>query len=748
MKKSLSFLLCVCMLFATFNITVFAAEEISSFGITMSGFKGGAKESDVTFTLSDDRLSVKNVSLSGSLGEGDTFIENKQYTFRIMVEIKDGVNANFPEKILKEDIQFSGDSATVSSAQKVMKNLSLITITINGNKREELLQKAAGTLQKEEPLQKEAEEEKAPMHNHCYCGGYIENIGDHTSHQTVEYKAWPGEKAIKYANSVAHIYLEEDVLLDNTLNIGGGRTLYLCLNGHALAMKYRGQRIINVSVGGKLYLCNCTRSEGGKITSGEAEYGAGIHNNGTVRMYGGIITKNNGGYGGGVYNNANFYLYGGDIYDNKALHGGGVCNDNDGEYKFIMYEGMIHLNVSSTGGGIYNNDHANLLLKGGTITLNASKNGGGVWNNGGNVTLDGCMILENTAAFGGGIWNNGGGLLEIKSGNISKNMATSDPFNINGYGGGVWNNDKGIINMTGGEITFNKAAFGGGVWSNPDSEFMMSDGVIAENEAEYGGGIYVSAKGSQVATYLTPPPPARFRITNKAGVVLNTATVQGGGAYVEGTLEFEGEGEVTGNIAGTPDNIDVFAAEGAKINRNSSMTTQFVDVASDAYYIEPVKWAVEKNITTGTRDVTFSPDNTCNTAQILTFLWRAAGSPTVTNPFPYADVYKSDYFYMAAQWARKKGMIEHYALYPNFDCNRQGAVYYIWCAAGKPACKTPLKFTDTQDPAYEKYYEAIAWAVEQGITNGTSDTTFSPGKTCTRAQIVTFLWRAAQKGLI
>jgi hypothetical protein len=93
-------------------------------------------------------------------------------------------------------------------------------------------------------------------------------------------------------------------------------------------------------------------------------------------------------------------------------------------------------------------------------------------------------------------------------------------------------------------------------------------------------------------------------------------------------------------------------------------------------------------------------------------------------------------------------MVDHYALYPNFYCNRMMSVYYIWCAAGKPSCKTPLKFTDTKDSSYEKYYEAIAWAVEQGITNGTSDTTFSPGSTCTRAQIVTFLWRAAQKGLI
>ena len=733
MKKSLSFLLCLCILLTSVNFTVFAADEISTFGITMSGFKGGAKESDVTFSLSDDRLEISQISWVGTMTEEGTFKNQKVYNVFVTVKIKSGTDAKFLKELSVNDLQYFGinkaNKATMQATLKVFK----LAFEVKTSETGEYIPKA------EEAAE---EKEEALKHKHCYCGGYIENTGDHTSHSEVTYNKWPGEKAIKYTNGVAYIYLDKDALLDNTLNIGGGKTLYLCLNGHALAMKYRGQRVINVGVGGKLYLCNCTREQGGQITRGEAEYGAGIHNNGTVRMYGGVITKNNGGYGGGVYNNVNFYLYGGDIYDNKANDGGGVWNQNDA--MFEMYNGTVSLNVASAGGGIYNNG-ATLVLKGGNISENAAgMAGGGVWNNGGKMELDGSFILANFSHYGGGVWNNGG-LIEIKSGNISKNIAGTDLEQINGYGGGVWNNDEGIINMTGGEITFNKAAFGGGVWCNPDSEFMMSNGVIAENEAALGGGVYVSAKGSHVATYETTPNPARFRITNNAGVVLNTATVQGGGAYVEGILEFEGEGEVTGNIAGTPDNIDIFAAEGAKINRNSSMPTQFVDVAPDAYYLEPVKWAVEKNITTGTSAVTFLPDDTCNTAQILTFLWRAAGSPTVTNPFPYADVYESDYFYMAAQWAKKKGMIEHYALYPNFDCNRQGAVYYIWCAAGKPECKTSLKFTDIKEGAYS---DAIAWAVDNGITNGTSDTTFSPGKTCTRAQIVTFLWRAAQKGLI
>ena len=721
MKKLLSLLLCVCTVITMLGTSAFAAEEISTFGISMSGFKGGGKEEDVTFTLSDDRLEIKEVSWAGTKNEDGTFKNEKAYTVTLYIKVKSGVDA--------EKLSYTGINQAKKSTMKATKKEIRLNFEVRASETGELVTKA---------------EEEAQKHKHCFCGGYIQ-VGDHTSHSEVTYKKWDGKDKIQYStDGAAYIYLENDVVLDSTLNVKGEKKLFICLNGHALAMRYKENRVINVAVGGELRICDCTRSANAKITNGGDEYGAGIHNNGTVKMFGGIITKNKGGYGGGVYNNANFTLYGGDIYDNEAMYGGGVWNDNDSKYNFTMYEGTIGFNTAACGGGIWNNDGANLILKGGTINLNvAGTGGGGVWNNGGNLELDGTMLLENTARYGGGVWNNGSGMFLFKSGNISKNMATSDPLNPNGNGGGIWNNDDGIINMTGGEITFNLAQSGGGVWCNPKSEFMMSGGVIAENEAAYGGGIYVSNDENNTQ-------PARFRITNLAGIVLNTATSKGGGAYVKGILELEGEGEVTGNISGTPDNIDIYAENCAKINRNNPMPTPFVDVAADSYFLEPVKWALEKNVTNGTSEITFSPNDTCNTAQILTFLWRAAGSPTVADKdlFKYADVKATDYFYMAAQWAKKKGMVEHYALYPNYSCNRMMAVYYIWCAAGKPECKTALKFTDTQNSKYEKYYEAIAWAVEKGITNGTSTTTFSPGKTCTRAEIVTLLHRAASKGLI
>ena len=730
MKKVFSVILCVCMLANLVCAVAADKSPVNIFNVTVETPLAGNKPDYNAYVPKTASTTVVDVEWDGDFDKNGCFQMGKKYTMYATVELLDKYKDTKYIKYVKDTVKVNGVIANLKdiSADKT-RAVVYYTFTVTEGSADGSVSGGA-----------------ASDHQHCYCGGYIENTGDHTSHKTVAYQKWPGEKNIQYTNGAAYVYLDRDVALESTLSVGGGKTLYLCLNGHALAMKYKGQRVINVGVNGTLYLCNCTRSEGGKITNGEAEHGAGLYNSGTVRMYGGLITKNKGGFGGGVWNNVKFYLYGGDVYDNEAGYGGGVWNENDAVFE--MYNGTVSLNMATAGAGFYNNG-ATLTLKGGNISGNVAKYGGGVWNNGGSTELDGSFILDNRAAYGAGLWNNDNGLVEIKSGNIFKNVATGDPETVNGYGGGVWNNDDGIINMTGGEITLNSAAFGGGVWCNPDSDFVMSDGVIAENKAHYGGGVFVSTKGSNVASYSSPPPPGRFVLSDRAGILMNAASTQGGGVYVEGILELEGEGEIALNVCeDDPASAQTYKAAGAQITKNDPAPTQFADVDRNAYYVEPVNWAIGKGITNGTSAITFSPDDTCSTAQILTFLWRAAGSPTVKNTFNYADVKTSDYFYMAAQWAKEKGMVDYYALYPNYSCNRMMAVYYIWCAAGKPACSTPLKFTDTQNSKYQKYYEAIAWAVEKGITNGTSATTFSPGKSCTRAQIVTFLWRAAQKGLI
>lgn len=200
------------------------------------------------------------------------------------------------------------------------------------------------------------------------------------------------------------------------------------------------------------------------------------------------------------------------------------------------------------------------------------------------------------------------------------------------------------------------------------------------------------------------------------------------------------------NIAGTisfyvPENI---AAANPFTSSDTPSTTPskpaFTDVADSAYYAAPVAWAVENGITSGTTTTTFSPNATCTTAQILTFLWRAKGSPEPTSKTnTFTDIKESDYYYKAALWAKENGLVSGSTFNGSTPCTRAATVTYLWKLAGSPSAAS-ASFTDV--PATAKYSQAVAWAVSKGITSGTSATTFSPDTTCTRAQIVTFLYRA------
>lgn len=169
----------------------------------------------------------------------------------------------------------------------------------------------------------------------------------------------------------------------------------------------------------------------------------------------------------------------------------------------------------------------------------------------------------------------------------------------------------------------------------------------------------------------------------------------------------------------------------------------FTDVAATAYYAESVAWAVEQGITSGTSATTFSPNATCTTAQILTFLWRSQGSPEPTSKTnTFTDIKESDYFYKAALWAKENNIIskDSTVFDGNAPCTRSMAVLYIWRAAGFPAAEKTSSFTDVA--ATTLYAPAVDWAVEAGVTSGTSENTFSPDTICSRAQIATFLYRA------
>lgn len=162
----------------------------------------------------------------------------------------------------------------------------------------------------------------------------------------------------------------------------------------------------------------------------------------------------------------------------------------------------------------------------------------------------------------------------------------------------------------------------------------------------------------------------------------------------------------------------------------------FSDVPIDAYFYKPVMWAIERGITNGTTNTTFSPHEVCTTAQILTFIWRAVGEPEPASSFGIS----SDLYYSKAmRWATEQGIRGMYATNEaNSACTRASAMVYLWGLAGKPAAGSN-PFIDV--PLGAGYASAISWGVGRGVTNGTTENTFSPLTLCTRAQIITFLYR-------
>ena len=179
-----------------------------------------------------------------------------------------------------------------------------------------------------------------------------------------------------------------------------------------------------------------------------------------------------------------------------------------------------------------------------------------------------------------------------------------------------------------------------------------------------------------------------------------------------------------------------------KANGNPQ-TGVFVDVATGSYYEDAVDWAVGNGITQGTDDTHFSPDGICTRAQAVAFLWRAAGSPKPeTRTMPFTDVPAGSYYYDAVLWAVENDITKGTSdttFSPNMTCTRAQIVAFLWRSEKSPAAGTDNPFADVKSAAY--YADAVLWAVKENITRGTTNTTFSPNADCTRAQIVTFLWR-------
>ena len=246
------------------------------------------------------------------------------------------------------------------------------------------------------------------------------------------------------------------------------------------------------------------------------------------------------------------------------------------------------------------------------------------------------------------------------------------------------------------------------------------------------GSVTVSPKSASKGSTVT------ITVKPDSGYVLETLTVTDKNGN-ELTLKDKGDGKYTFTMPAGKVEVK------ATFMEDNSVLNFFYDVPNDAYFYEAVKWAVKNGITTGVGNDLFAPEQPCTRAQIVTFLWRAAGSPEPKTVSSFTDVSASAYYAKAVAWAVENGItngMTETIFAPDATCTRGQSVTFLHRALKGTAPTTVNGFTDVAADAF--YADAVAWAVESGVTNGTTDSTFSPNNGCTRAQIVTFLYRAYQ----
>ena len=248
--------------------------------------------------------------------------------------------------------------------------------------------------------------------------------------------------------------------------------------------------------------------------------------------------------------------------------------------------------------------------------------------------------------------------------------------------------------------------------------------------------------------------------TNPVNVTLNIegkGSAIGGGSYVKGdtvvfraysmpTSKFKGW-YVNGTLVSSENVFQMCVKENVVVDAVFVIDHPFRDIPVGAFYEEPVLWALDNGITTGATDTTFNPNGACLRAQVVTFLHRTKGNPVPTsNKNPFTDVKEGDFFFKPVLWAVEKGITNGISAtkFGSGDvCNRAAVVTFLWRAAGSPEPKsTNNPFVDVKTTDF--FYKPVLWAVENGITNGVDATHFGPATDCNRAQVVTFLYRAAK----
>ena len=558
------------------------------------------------------------------------------------------------------------------------------------------------------------------------------------------------------------------------LSLGGGVYLDSSANSNAGTFTMDGGRIIGCTAdggGGVLVAleCNFTMNTGAVIQSCTAQMGGGVYylgmsgSSGMFTLNGGTIQscKALGGGGGGVCNSGKFLMQNGLIENCASVKdfnaSGGVLNSG----QFTMSGGTVESSITNSGtinadGGTVTGDVTNSgtitgsagFIDGTTFSGSVTNNAGGtiqmgtftgsVTNNGGKITgfcefdqadLSGYLIVTFDPDNGGLVftrkveWAQGGKMLTEPSPAPTKAGYTFEGW-YQRYPG-KWDFDTNKVSCT--MTLYAKWAENPPAPSYDDSDPTYTVSAPTAENGKIAVSPRYAERGERVTVTLTPDE----------GFELESLTVTDSRGN-ELTLTDKGDGRYTFTMPARRVEIKASFVETAEVS-------PFADVAIDAYCYEAVRWAVKNGITDGVGNDRFAPEQSCTRAQIVTFLWRAAGSPVVNYAMDLSDVAEDVYYAEAVRWALSEGITTgagESSFSPDATCTRAQAVTFLARALNANA-SGKAEFGDVPTDSY--FAEAVAWAAANGVTEGVGGGLFGSDNSCTRGQIVTFLYRAYNK---
>ena len=562
------------------------------------------------------------------------------------------------------------------------------------------------------------------------------------------------------ANSQSALTISRSVTLD-----GGGHRLFAKEGTFAVSGDNGGgPSLVNVQDGAAVTLRDITLDGGSAAKHGLNVYHAGtlslenvtISNcrwyalvvNNTELSVNGLTTSGN-QWGINIDQGSRVTLSNAEIAEGDSVvfegqDGSGSLTVESGSFQNIKTQGASTGGTLTINGGtiasVSNEAGADVAITGGTVTGQVSNSGSGsISVTGGSFTTADVEAFVDPGQTVILTLDPAGGSCQVKTLAVASGAAVGTlPVPVReGHRFTGWSTAASGGTAVTEDTTFDAAATLYAQWeqesSSGDSDSGDTDGdYLITVDRVSGGTLRVNPgradKGDTVTITVTP----------KSGYELKKLTVTDSrGDAVE--TRSAGEGRYTFVMPGSRVNVSASFARAEEPEK-----LPFTDVSNSAYYYDAVLWAAEEGITSGVTGSTFAPGRGCTRAQLVTFLWRANGSPEpASRENPFTDVSSSAYYYDAVLWAVEKGIttgVTGSTFAPDALCTRGQAAVLLWRANGAPQVSQEHPFRDVAEDTY--YEDAVSWAVHGGVTQGTTGSTFAPDETCTRAQIVTFLYRA------